>query len=716
MQSTVNSRSRPLAIFLVGSMLCRAEFASAGDSDAVQIPLAPSESGARRAIRLEDLIALRDIMGMALSPDGKHVVVTVKQADLPSNDYKTGLWLLETAPGGRRINLGSIGPVRHRPNGEIIWVEPRWSPDSVHFVIARPVQGIVQLCAFDTQTLAERVLTSGLGDVASFDFFDADTLHFLVDQPALPGEEAKAARRAFQAQGVRLDRPLPYWGGSLVDRAYVASHPATPVVKAVSMATRQVRELTAQETRRRQGVLPGANALPPERFSSQSALTERSRRWAMDTGVSAYTNYELNGTRATYVLFVQGPDEPQAKIVRSFDSNQPVLLEWRGRYLYFTHADKGLHRLARVEWPSLSVEYLPGSARISYPSISRDGKYAAFVSEQPTLPGAIVLRDLENGSQRVLLELNPELRQVSYTEARRLEWKNQWGDEGYAYLVYPAGYVPGKKYPLVVVTYRAGGFLRGGTGDEYPIHVLAANGFAVLVFDVGPGHFRRRGSELTQTLRWLAPTDGLKQVLQQVDKMGLVDPGRRGTCGLSFGADLSSYWISQTDWFSTAITSGGSWDPAYPSLLGVAFAAADFGGDQPIPGNPILDSLDEWKKTSPAMNVDRIFASLLINVADLEILASTQLVQAMNDRKKAVEMWIFPDEFHVKNQPQHRWTIYNRNVDWFRFWLQGHEDPSPEKAAQYARWRKLRELREADLKKRTDAAAAPERDESERPQ
>jgi hypothetical protein len=32
-------------------------------------------------------------------------------------------------------------------------------------------------------------------------------------------------------------------------------------------------------------------------------------------------------------------------------------------------------------------------------------------------------------------------------------------------------------------------------------------------------------------------------------------------------------------------------------------------------------------------------------------------------------------------------------VDWFDFWLRGHEDPSPCKVEQYARWEKLRALR-----------------------
>jgi hypothetical protein len=40
----------------------------------------------------------------------------------------------------------------------------------------------------------------------------------------------------------------------------------------------------------------------------------------------------------------------------------------------------------------------------------------------------------------------------------------------------------------------------------------------------------------------------------------------------------------------------------------------------------------------------------------------------------------------------HLHAIMNRNLDWFRFWLQDYEDPVPTKKAQYARWRKLRGL------------------------
>jgi len=61
---------------------------------------------------------------------------------------------------------------------------------------------------------------------------------------------------------------------------------------------------------------------------------------------------------------------------------------------------------------------------------------------------------------------------------------------------------------------------------------------------------------------------------------------------------------------------------------------------------------------------------------------------------KPVELFVYPNELHEKEQPKHRYEIYEKNVDWFDFWLQGEEDPDPAKAAQYMRWRELRKLQE----------------------
>jgi hypothetical protein len=63
----------------------------------------------------------------------------------------------------------------------------------------------------------------------------------------------------------------------------------------------------------------------------------------------------------------------------------------------------------------------------------------------------------------------------------------------------------------------------------------------------------------------------------------------------------------------------------------------------------------------------------------------------LKEQRKPVELIVYPEEGHIKSQPKHRYAIYQRNLDWFNFWLQDKEDPDPRKKDQYARWRALRD-------------------------
>jgi dipeptidyl aminopeptidase/acylaminoacyl peptidase len=99
----------------------------------------------------------------------------------------------------------------------------------------------------------------------------------------------------------------------------------------------------------------------------------------------------------------------------------------------------------------------------------------------------------------------------------------------------------------------------------------------------------------------------------------------------------------------------------------------------------------KWRELSPALNASRVKAPLLVQVADSEYLYGLQFYTTLKELEKPVEMIIFANEGHIKNQPKHRYEIYQRNLDWFNFWLQGKEDPDPAKREQYERWRAMRD-------------------------
>ena len=52
-------------------------------------------------------------------------------------------------------------------------------------------------------------------------------------------------------------------------------------------------------------------------------------------------------------------------------------------------------------------------------------------------------------------------------------------------------------------------------------------------------------------------------------------------------------------------------------------------------------------------------------------------------------MYVFPDAFHVRHQPVHRYNVYRRNVQWMKFWLQGETVSDPVGPTQYERWNVL---------------------------
>src|SRR5262249_40186815 len=106
---------------------------------------------------------------------------------------------------------------------------------------------------------------------------------------------------------------------------------------------------------------------------------------------------------------------------------------------------------------------------------------------------------------------------------------------------------------------------------------------------------------------------------------------------------------------------------------------------------PLMTTADRWREFSVSLNADRVRAPLLINAADHEMLGALMPVRALEDAGRAVEMYVFPDEYHQKWQPAHRLAIYERNIDWMNFWLRGVENPDPEKADQYQRWRAMRD-------------------------
>ncbi len=110
-----------------------------------------------------------------------------------------------------------------------------------------------------------------------------------------------------------------------------------------------------------------------------------------------------------------------------------------------------------------------------------------------------------------------------------------------------------------------------------------------------------------------------------------------------------------------------------------------------------------WRELSIVDKVEHIDVPVLIQASDAEYRTSLPNYAALKDAGKPIEMYVFPGETHVKNGPRHKLAVYQRNLDWLRYWLQGYVDESAEKRAQYDRWNALRAKRDGAQKKQAHA-------------
>src|SRR3546814_13171280 len=94
-----------------------------------------------------------------------------------------------------------------------------------------------------------------------------------------------------------------------------------------------------------------------------------------------------------------------------------------------------------------------------------------------------------------------------------------------------------------------------------------------------------------------------------------------------------------------------------------------------------------------ALNAKDMNVPLLIQASEDEYLLALETFTALRENGKPVDMFVYPNEHHIKWQPANRLAVYERDIDWFAFWFQNDVDPDPAQAAEYDRWKEIGERR-----------------------
>jgi dipeptidyl aminopeptidase/acylaminoacyl peptidase len=319
--------------------------------------------------------------------------------------------------------------------------------------------------------------------------------------------------------------------------------------------------------------------------------------------------------------------------------------------------------------------------------------------------------DPVSGRRDILFDPNPEFAKLTLGRVERLRSRNSFGLASFADLVLPVGYMPGRRYPLVVVQYVSRGFLRGGTGDDYPIQAFANRGFAVLSVDKPDAVGLKATTDFLEADRInLKDFADRRSVLEAVEapvriaiERGIADPARIGITGLSDGSSTAGFALLHSKLFSAFAMSSCCWDTNLAMRVGPSAARQFYYMGYPKITDDSEAAKAFWNQIAFSPNARRIRAAILVQVPDDEYLSALQSFTALRELGRPIDLYVFPDEHHVKWQPAHRLAVYARSIDWFDYWLNGIKAPG--RADEIAHWEVLRKERAAALEPSTKTLA-----------
>lgn len=663
--------------------------------------LPPGHPPSPRALHPEDLVGLRDIGPVdpfaqrarlfTLSPDGRHAAFQLRRADPARNAYCLAMVVIDLGGhprprivdrGGEliRVDYAFRGKAAF-PTGIARAITPRWSPDGRWIAFLKRTGDTVQLWRAEADGGGSAPLTRCHGGVEDFRIVPDGRSIVFTSRPALV--EARAAITREGLSGFHYD-------DRFAPAASTRPFPAAPIAQTVSTL-----ELAT-------GAVHAAS-------EAEAALLARN-----DMRDSLWHEARGNDGRRAWIGHTLGTPGPERGRLVAEDRDGrarpcPAAACAEASRPWWT-ADGRVRFFARGGWADASTaihEWTPGSSEARRLYITDDvladcvpeGDALICLVEGALTPRQLVRLDPVSGDRQTLFDPNPEFQTLHLGKTERLHLTNAFGLASIADLVLPVGYRPGTRYPLVVVQYDTRGFLRGGTGDDYPVQAFANRGYAVLSFsrprsiarrpeDTNPVEVARRDLEGFTDRRSIHSS--LEAGIHLAIARGIADPLRIGVTGMSDGSSTAVFALLQSGMFAAAALSNCCIDTMFATRVGEV-GAREFARM----GYPALTDRSRkadafWAQISLARNAARIAAPILMQSSDDELMSALESYAALREAGAPVDLFVFPDEHHVRWQPAHRLAGYTRALDWFDYWLKGLRSTAPERQPELRHWDTLR--------------------------
>jgi dipeptidyl aminopeptidase/acylaminoacyl peptidase len=622
---------------------------------------APAAAGQQTS---REIAEVADISGIVPSPDGRWVAYRVERPSTATNRIDVD-WYLAAADGAAAPrSLGRLGTALTYEVGVVMPGEAAWAPDSRSLLVRALVDGRVALWRSNVDASGFVPVVEGDGNIEAF-AIQTDGSVIASEGPSRDAiaRAENAEREAGILVDAKVDLSAPLYRGGLVDGRAATQRLTGDWFDRAPLLADRPRAVHVQDpltgAMRRATDAERAMLPPPlPRASPEPDAALRAR--LISTGVC----FEILGC---------------AEGSRRLASTLPLS---DGRTIV-TLRDRALRETLLIWSPSHStLGTIAATDGLLSGSRDEDAPCAATpralfcVEATPSVAPRLVRIGLDG--TKAIIDTPNQFPDSDGLLAESIAWQVS-GSRASGVLIRPK--IPGR-LPLFVTYYRCPGYLRGGLGDEYPLRAMAARGIATLCINRLPG-------EMTAEASYKLGLQTVAAAIDHLDAQGLIDRTRVGMGGLSFGSEVTMWTASHSNLLKAAAIASTSIGPAYywfndrPSR---AMFAENVRRYWKL-GSPDADHAG-WMRLSAAADIAKIKAPVLMQLPESEARQTIELQSKLATARMG-EMHVFPLAPHIKFEPRHKLAVYQRNLDWFLYWLRGEADPDPAKASQYARWSEL---------------------------
>ncbi len=666
--------------------------ACAGLCAAVSSGAAPA--AASRPVTVDDLMRLRAIVDVRISPDGERVAYVVSTPSLPKNEHEAELFLISSG-GGQPTRVGETVRIFNVP---VPRPQLRWSPDGTMVSVLGFAGTRPQVFALPVAGGPSKSLTAAPEGVSAYEWSpDGTRLAYLTRDSMSVDEERQRQDRSFVIRADAPDRPTRLMVQTLDSTAapvtltppmhYVDAFSWSPDGREIAYSAAPRSGFSAPYETRVYAVAAQGGAprtiVDRKGINQGPVFSPDGRQIAF---ISTNGRTDIMSSRSLTVVAAAG-GAPRVFVLDDAWVNEFV---WSrdSRSIYFQANDGTFGRgermfdqpVARVSIDDGRAERIASGATVDFSiSLSQDGRRMAYKAVEARTMGDVVVLDVASRRATKVTDVNPELHDFALGDLKPITWRSFDGMEIWGLLLTPSTATPGRRLPLLVYVHGGpgGGFTHGlfpqfmhivPQVDPYPTAAMASAGFAVLFPMPRGGAGYGEAGQRAIVNAW-GDAD-YKDIMTGVDALvaqGIADGDRLGVMGASYGGYMTNWIVGHTGRFKAASAGASLSDLADTYYLseGGEFMVDYF--KRP------WENAASYVEHSPITYADKVTTPLLIQHGEVDprvpIAGAWKWYRALKGRGKTVEFDVYPRGGHVLREPMQQREQMKRNLDWFTKWI-----------------------------------------------